>query len=934
MSDNGMIPMQGAGDGRAQRGGARSDGSRAQWRARNMRRLLAILAIASCISILVNLVVFLQDTALWQLLATTGVIALALVLIPVAFYCIRRQKLDVAGYLILWGVVSVLATCQLLLAGATLILATAGLFLILSAGYISFPNRRWVWLVGAGLFPVYALLVDYFEPLPRFVIANSSQIYVFVPLISLFLVAAGLWIAIRAFRVGTIRTRLLIAFVIAVLVPVIILGVGMVVLGMRNEQQQVAEQVESVAILKESEINTWLSNLNLDMQLALSGDLVAQRAISLLQDAADPSTTNLADTMLRARFEQVIRQTGRFEEIFLLNQDGTVIFSTDPTQEGQARGNQRYFREGLNGFFVQRPYYSTSEQEASQFVAQPIKNARGEVQGVLVGRASLTALNDIMAERAGLGETGETYLVSSNTLLTPNQSGQQGLYVDSPGISRALAQGASGSGRYVNYRGEVVVGAYRWLPELEVALLAEQQEAEALDEVYAMLLALGGVAVVAVIIAVVISLFLTRSIATPLSELVTTATQISAGNLDLDARVEREDEIGSLSRAFNAMTSQLRDLIGGLERRVADRTQELRQRSVYLEAAAKVGRAAASILDADELMQTVVRQISQEFDLYYVGLFLVDAAGQWAVLRANAGQSEGPLPALGQRLAVADSSMVGWSIVNAEPRIALEAETDEVRQPRPELPRTRSEAALPLRARGQVIGAISVQHTQPDAFDQDILVVLQTMADQVAVALENARLFAEREEALQTAQRAYGELSREAWVEILQSRSTLGYRSDERGVEAAGDVWRPEMEQALHSGQTVRGNGAHGGEVRPLAVPIKIRDQVVGVLDTYKPAGSGDWTEEEVALVEAIAAQLDAALESARLYQDTQHRAAREQAIRHVTDEMRRAVDIEAILQTTLAEMSRALGAPRVYVRLGTDLGSGPDRAQDATGEG
>jgi GAF domain-containing protein len=206
---------------------------------------------------------------------------------------------------------------------------------------------------------------------------------------------------------------------------------------------------------------------------------------------------------------------------------------------------------------------------------------------------------------------------------------------------------------------------------------------------------------------------------------------------------------------------------------------------------------------------------------------------------------------------------------------------------------------------------------------------LQTMADQVAVALENARLFAEREQALETAQRAYGDLSRQAWREMLQTQSRLAYRSDEHGIADAGDVWRPEMERVLQTGRTVRGGRGEAAEgQRTLTVPIKVRGEIVGVLDTYKPAEAGDWTAEEIALLESIAEQLDPALESARLYQDTQRRAAREQTIRQVTERMRRAVDVEAILQNTVTELARAMGAPRAYVRLGTETELRSSRAQ------
>jgi GAF domain-containing protein len=127
-----------------------------------------------------------------------------------------------------------------------------------------------------------------------------------------------------------------------------------------------------------------------------------------------------------------------------------------------------------------------------------------------------------------------------------------------------------------------------------------------------------------------------------------------------------------------------------------------------------------------------------------------------------------------------------------------------------------------------------------------------------------------------------------------------------------------EARLALEHGTTVQSTGSQNGDRHSLAIPIRVRGQVIGVLETYKPASAGAWSPEEVALLERIVEELDPALESARLYRDTQSRAARERAIRQVTEEMRRAVDVEAILQSTVVELARALGAPRAYVRLGT----------------
>jgi GAF domain-containing protein len=279
--------------------------------------------------------------------------------------------------------------------------------------------------------------------------------------------------------------------------------------------------------------------------------------------------------------------------------------------------------------------------------------------------------------------------------------------------------------------------------------------------------------------------------------------------------------------------------------------------------------------------------------------------------------------------------------------VALEAEADAVRLVTPELPDTRSEAALPLRSRGRVLGALSVQHSEAGVFDADTMSVLQTMADQVAVALDNARLFAESQSSFDAIQRAYGQLSREAWEELLESRGEWGYRytraaSGGIAARAGGTVapvsgaWHPEMLEARRTGRTVGftrvgagnggpddgsqgaaaqapdGNGASG----MLAIPLKVRDQVIGALRFSKGPEGEDWTEEERALLEAFAAQLEMALDSARLYQDTQRRAAQEQLVGQVTARMRESLDVEKVLKTASEELYQALGLEELVISL------------------
>jgi GAF domain-containing protein/HAMP domain-containing protein len=470
-----------------------------------------------------------------------------------------------------------------------------------------------------------------------------------------------------------------------------------------------------------------------------------------------------------------------------------------------------------------------------------------------------------------------------------------------------------------------------------------------------------------------------RSITRSVGSLSTAASRLAVGELDRRIVVESEDEIGQLAHTFNAMAEQLQSLYSGLEQRVAERTRDLEHRARSLAATAAVARDAASVLDTKELLSRVVYLVSQQFDFYHTGIFLLDSSGEWAVLQAASSAGGQRMLERAHRLKVGQEGIVGYVTSRGEARIALDVGADAVHFDNPDLPETRSEMALPLRARGEILGALDVQSTEPGAFGEEDVAVLQTLADQVAVAIDNARLFQQAQQSMEAERRAYGELSRQSWQELLRTRPELGFRSDEGGVTSAGDIWRPEMEQAVQEGRTVQisngkypwpaaqpagasqgglASGPGGGQTsnlqpqiseqpasqptdkvphgrdealvspdegHPLAVPIKVRGQVVGVLDTFKPSDTGQWTLEEIAILEQIAEQLGTALESARLYQDTQRRAARERLAREITDEIRRAGDVDSIVRTTVDQLFHVLGTSRAFAQLEAAPTAGDD---------
>ncbi|GAB4532527.1 MAG: hypothetical protein Kow0063_13180 [Anaerolineae bacterium] len=378
------------------------------------------------------------------------------------------------------------------------------------------------------------------------------------------------------------------------------------------------------------------------------------------------------------------------------------------------------------------------------------------------------------------------------------------------------------------------------------------------------------------------------------------------------------------------LTQELEAQRADLEAKITERTADLDQRARHLEATARVARDASSVLDLEELLSRVVALISEQFGFYHTGIFLLDPTGEWAVLRAANSEGGQRMLARGHRLKVGQVGIVGYVTSTGKPRIALDVGSDAVHFDNPDLPETRSEMALPLRARGEIIGALDIQSKEEAAFSDEDVATLQTLADQVAVAISNALLFQQVQESVEAERRAYGEISGQAWQKLLGSQPHLGFLSTRRGVFPLDGQPLTEVEKALRTGQRISDDN---GAAR-LAVPVKIRGQVVGAVGGRKPPDAGQWTAEEIELLEALTDQLGEALESARLYQDTQHRAERERLTGQVTARIRETLDVQTVLKVAAHEISEAMGLAALDVRIGfEELAGGRSNASQKEDE-
>jgi len=348
-----------------------------------------------------------------------------------------------------------------------------------------------------------------------------------------------------------------------------------------------------------------------------------------------------------------------------------------------------------------------------------------------------------------------------------------------------------------------------------------------------------------------------------------------------------------------------------LQQLVEERSRELARRTGYLGAATAVAQESQSASgDMIRLLPRVVRVISEQFGFYHTGLFLLDTSKKWMVLQAASSEGGQRMLARQHRLEVGSQSIVGYVAARGERRIALDVGQDAVFFNNPDLPDTRSEMAVPLRVGGEILGVLDVQSIVRQAFTDEDVTILQALADQVAMAVSNAQLLQQVEASAEAERRAMGELSREAWLNLLQTRQDLGFYDDGAAVGPASEVWRPEMDVALNAGQQ-----ALNEDGSTLALPLRVREQVIGVIDGRKADGTA-WSAEEIGLLQTLTEQLSTALEGAQLYEDSQRRAAREQILAQVTARMRESLDMETVLRTAVAEMRQALELEGVVVQL------------------
>jgi len=367
----------------------------------------------------------------------------------------------------------------------------------------------------------------------------------------------------------------------------------------------------------------------------------------------------------------------------------------------------------------------------------------------------------------------------------------------------------------------------------------------------------------------------------------------------------RQDNLLNVYNQLKQRETELEDAQKGLNQRVEERTRELVianqqmvKRAEQLQLVADVAQSAISIQDIDRMLPYVAELISLRFNIYHVGIFLLDDQKQVAILRASNSEGGSAMLKRGHHLKVGEQGIVGFVTSRGEPRIALDVGLDAVYFNNPDLPNTHSELALPLEIGETIIGALDLQSTKENAFTEEDVSILGILADQVAIAIQNARSSDQAKRALNEAEIATRQLSGEAWKDYTKAIQTKGYRYDGIRPESLKELGDPSVENDV------------------LLVPVHLKGQNIGRLKLKPSDASRKWTEDERLIIESTAERVALAMESARLLEEAQRRATRETFLSEIGAKLGTSFQLDSILRDTVEELGQTLKDSTVSFQL------------------
>lgn len=357
--------------------------------------------------------------------------------------------------------------------------------------------------------------------------------------------------------------------------------------------------------------------------------------------------------------------------------------------------------------------------------------------------------------------------------------------------------------------------------------------------------------------------------------------------------------------ALQESNQEIKAKSASLETSAVENAHLADRQKLYLDAAAEIARITTTSTNLDQTLGQITNLIAARFSYYHVGIFLTEESGVWTYLHSASSDGGKNMIARNHRLGVGKQGIVGYVTSIGQARISQDIGLDRIHSVTPELPETRSEMALPLKARGEILGALDIQEKASNAFNEQDVAALQILADQIGLAIDNARLYQQAQEKQEEVDRVYGEYSQRAWSETHRQHALAAYRFLDGELIPISDP-------------SVKINS-----LNKLDIPILVRGNKIGAIEIAKEDPQAQWTREEQELLQTLSDQLGIALDSARLFNETQLRASTEQIIGDINAEIYESLEIGSILRTTVQKLQQSLNLPEVSIKMSSPV-SGP----------
>lgn len=539
------------------------------------------------------------------------------------------------------------------------------------------------------------------------------------------------------------------------------------------------------------------------------------------------------------------------------------------------------------------------------------------VNSINVGQNGYAFLIDRNGIILGIGEQGGEYEVMADSMILAAFSKATSNWIE---LVNQMTDGNSGFIEATDPRGEEMLVAYAPIGfETGWSLALAYPRSELVARTNELRNTLLGYSLAVILVVSVFILLITRSITEPLRKLREFAGQVSSRTLagaesTLPERIQirTQDELEDLGNAFNQMSADLREAFGTLEEKVDSRTRDLGRLANELRTIAEVNRELAIIRDLSTLLNVSANLIRERLDYYHVGIFLVDEHGEYAVLRGASSSAAEQMLAQNYKLRIGETGLVGNVTRSGRAYIAQNVGADVVHYNNPFLPETRSEIALPLRSYNLTIGALDIQASIPDAFEESDLQTLQVLADQLSAAIENAQLVQRLESALNELSRANQTKARQAWQAAIRKQIATMYEYDGLQVRPVPQDLSPDLTSKLEDGRPV----VHTANAKStLLVPLTVLGQIIGVIGLEQEDSAKSWTEEQIAVAQAAANRAALTLENARLFEESSRRASKESAIFAATSRIGSVVSMENILQIAAEELEKVLSGSEITIQ-------------------